>query len=342
MGGGSAPRRRKSVDMEKIGVIGGGSWATAIVKILLENVESVGWYVRNEQTRASLRETGHNPNYLSDVHFPSARLCIYDDVNVLARDCDIIFMVVPSAFLAEWLKPLTADLTHAFVVTSIKGIVPEHHLTPSEYLKQHFGLSYSRMGVVSGPCHAEEVALERLSYLTVTCKELEWAARVSRLLRSSYIRTIEGQDIYGTEYSAILKNIYAVAAGVCHGLGYGDNFQAVLISNAQDEITRFLNQSYPAERDTNTSAYLGDLLVTCYSQFSRNRTFGAMIGKGYSVKSAQLEMKMVAEGYYATAGLHAINQEHGIRMPIAERMYNILYEGRSVRREMSDLLAELK
>ena len=328
--------------MEKIGVIGGGSWATAIVKILLENIETVGWYVRNEQIRTSLRETGNNPQYLSDVDFPPARLKLYDDLNELVRESTIVFMVVPSAFLSEWLKPLTADLSNAFVVTSIKGIVPEHHLTPSEYLKQTFGVSYARMGVVSGPCHAEEVALERLSYLTVTCKEMEWAEKISALLRSSYIRTIQGQDIYGTEYSAILKNIYAVAAGVCHGLGYGDNFQAVLISNAQDEITRFLNLSYPAERNTNTSAYLGDLLVTCYSQFSRNRTFGAMVGKGYSVRSAQLEMKMIAEGYYATAGLHAINQEHGIRMPIAERMYAILYEGKSVRREMNELLAELQ
>ena len=321
-----------------IGVIGGGSWATAIVKILLNNATEVAWYVRNETTREVLRTQGINPNYLSDVHFDPKRLVLYDDINELVEASQLIFMVVPSAFLAEWLKPLTADLTKAFVVTSIKGIVPEHHLTPSEYLKRQFGVSYSQMGVVSGPCHAEEVALERLSYLTVTCKSIEQARYISTLLRSEYIRTIEGEDIYGTEYSAILKNIYAVAAGVCHGMGFGDNFQAVLISNAQDEITRFLNLSYPADRNTNASAYLGDLLVTCYSQFSRNRTFGTMIGKGYSVRSAQLEMKMVAEGYYATAGLHTINKEHGIQMPIAETMYRILYEGKSVQREISALL----
>lgn len=321
-----------------IGVIGGGSWATAIVKILLNNATEVAWYVRNETTREVLRTQGINPNYLSDVHFDPKRLVLYDDINELVEASQLIFMVVPSAFLAEWLKPLTADLTKAFVVTSIKGIVPEHHLTPSEYLKRQFGVSYSQMGVVSGPCHAEEVALERLSYLTVTCKSIEQARYISTLLRSEYIRTIEGEDIYGTEYSAILKNIYAVAAGVCHGMGFGDNFQAVLISNAQDEITRFLNLSYPADRNTNASAYLGDLLVTCYSQFSRNRTFGTMIGKGYSVRSAQLEMKMVAEGYYATAGLHTINKEHEIQMPIAETMYRILYEGKSVQREISALL----
>ncbi len=327
--------------MKRIGVIGGGSWATAIVKILLENCPQVGWYVRNTQTRESLRTEGFNPNYLRDVHFNTKQICLYDDINELVAASEVVFMVVPSAFLSEWLRPLTADLTHAFMVTSIKGIIPEHHLTPSEYLKQRFGVSYSQMGVVSGPCHAEEVALERLSYLTVSCKEAKQASYISSLLQSNYIRTIEGQDIYGTEYSAILKNIYAVAAGVCHGMGFGDNFQAVLISNAQDEITRFLNLSYPAERNTNTSAYLGDLLVTCYSQFSRNRTFGTMIGKGYSVRSAQLEMQMVAEGYYATAGLHAINQEHGISMPIAETMYHILYEGKSVQREMRTLLTQL-
>ena len=327
--------------MKRIGVIGGGSWATAIVKILLENCPEVHWYVRNMQTRESLRTEGINPNYLSDVHFDPQRLKLFEDMNELVSNSEILFMVVPSAFLAEWLKPLTVSLANSFVVTSIKGIVPEHHRTPSEYLKQHFGVSYSKMGIVSGPCHAEEVALARLSYLTVCCKETEQAQYISSLLKSDYIRTIVGQDIYGTEYSAILKNIYAVAAGVCHGMGFGDNFQAVLISNAQDEITRFLNLSYPAERNTNTSAYLGDLLVTCYSQFSRNRTFGTMIGKGYSVRSAQLEMKMVAEGYYATAGVHAINQEHGISMPIAEAMYKILYEGKNVQSEMRTLLEKL-
>ena len=327
--------------MNRIGVIGGGSWATAIVKILLENLQQVAWYVRNSTTYDALQKNGHNPNYLSDVHFESSRIRLYEDLNALVRDSDIVFIVVPSAFLDKWLEPLTEDLAQKFVVTSIKGIVPEQHLTPSEFLKKKFGVRYSALGVVSGPCHAEEVALERLSYLTITCKEIERANEISALLKSNYIRTVIGQDIYGTEYSAILKNIYAVAAGVCHGLGFGDNFQAVLIANAQDEIDRFLNLSYPAERNTNASAYLGDLLVTCYSQFSRNRTFGTMIGKGYSVRSAQLEMKMIAEGYYATAGLHAINSEYQIEMPIAEAMYRILYQEKNVKREIDNLIERL-
>ncbi len=327
--------------MNRIGVIGGGSWATAIVKILLENLQQVAWYVRNSTTYDALQKNGHNPNYLSDVHFESSCIRLYEDLNALVRDSDIVFIVVPSAFLDKWLEPLTEDLAQKFVVTSIKGIVPEQHLTPSEFLKKKFGVRYSALGVVSGPCHAEEVALERLSYLTITCKEIERANEISALLKSNYIRTVIGQDIYGTEYSAILKNIYAVAAGVCHGLGFGDNFQAVLIANAQDEIDRFLNLSYPAERNTNASAYLGDLLVTCYSQFSRNRTFGTMIGKGYSVRSAQLEMKMIAEGYYATAGLHAINSEYQIAMPIAEAMYRILYQEKNVKREIDNLIERL-
>lgn len=327
--------------MNRIGVIGGGSWATAIVKILLENLQQVAWYVRNSTTYEALQKNGHNPNYLSDVHFESSRIRLYEDLNALVRDSDIVFIVVPSAFLDKWLESLTEGLAQKFVVISIKGIVPEQHLTPSEFLKKKFGVSYSALGVVSGPCHAEEVALERLSYLTITCKEIERANEISALLKSNYIRTVIGQDIYGTEYSAILKNIYAVAAGVCHGLGFGDNFQAVLIANAQDEIDRFLNLSYPAERNTNASAYLGDLLVTCYSQFSRNRTFGTMIGKGYSVRSAQLEMKMIAEGYYATAGLHAINSEYQIEMPIAEAMYRILYQEKNVKREIDNLIERL-
>lgn len=317
-----------------VGVIGSGSWATAIVKMLHENVLELYWYVRSEEMRGYIRSRGSNPHYLRDVRFSREVLRVVDDVNELVRQCDVVFVVVPSAFLADWLAPLTEDLTRCFVVTAIKGIVPRDYVTASEYLKRRFGVSYQRMGVVSGPCHAEEVALERLSYLTVSCKDPADAERIGALLRSPYIRTVGSTDIYGTEYSAILKNIYAVAAGVAHGLGYGDNFLAVLICNGQAELRRFLDTSYPFERQVEYSVYLGDLLVTCYSQFSRNRTFGTMIGRGYSVLSAQKEMSMVAEGYYATEGIHVLNQEHGVRMPIAEAMYNVLYGGIDPKVEM--------
>lgn len=325
----------------KIGVIGSGSWATAIVKILHENVTSLCWYARSAETREHIRRAGRNPHYLRAVKFNMEKIQVVDDINELVRNCKVVFIIVPSAFLSEWLAPLTEDLSRCFVVTAIKGIVPGEYVTATEYLKRHFGVSYQRMGVVSGPCHAEEVAMDRLSYLTVSCKELPDAARISALLQSSYIRTIDSTDIYGTEYSAILKNIYAIAAGMAHGLGYGDNFLSVLISNGQGELTRFLNASYPDKRTVSNSAYLGDLLVTCYSQFSRNRTFGAMIGSGYSVLSAQMEMNMVAEGYYATEGIHVINQEYKVDMPIANAMYNILYGGIHPKVEMRILTDKL-
>lgn len=324
-----------------VGVIGSGSWATAIVKILHENVPMLYWYLRDETTRQLIRKHGHNPHYLSAVEFDMGAIEIVDDINELARTCEVLFVVVPSAFLASWLAPLTEDISERFVVTSIKGIVPHEYVTASEYLKRHFGVSYQRMGVVTGPCHAEEVALERLSYLTVSCKTLDDAERIGCLLGSGYIRTVPSTDIYGTEYSAILKNIYAVAVGVAHGLGYGDNFIAVLTCNAQAELTRFLNVSYPDKRQVDTSAYLGDLLVTCYSQFSRNRTFGTMIGKGYGVLSAQVEMKMIAEGYYATEGIHTLNKEYKVDMPIADTMYRILYEEKDPGQEMHLLTYKL-
>lgn len=309
-----------------VALVGGGSWATAIAKMLQENVEELHWYVRNAETRAHLVAHGHNPSYLSSVQFDMGRIRVAGDINEAVAAADVVIVVVPSAYLATWLEDLHVELGDRYVVTAVKGIVPKLHVTATEYIHQHFDVPYSRMGVVSGPCHAEEVALERLSYLTFSCKEIQDAGRLASLFQSAYIRTVLSNDIYGSEYSAILKNIYAVASGMAHGLGYGDNFQAVLACNAQAELMRFLNTTYPAPRDLNASAYLGDLLVTCYSQFSRNRTFGTMIGKGYTVLSAQMEMRMVAEGYYATAGIHALNARYGVSMPIAEAMHNVLYK----------------
>lgn len=321
----------------KVAVIGGGSWATAVAKILHENVSSVRWCIRNDAVRAHLVSHGRNPSYLSSVQFDRGRLHLTDDVNEAIEDAEVVFVVVPSAYLPVWLGDLRDGFGDRFVVTAVKGIVPGLHLTATEYVNRKFSVPYSRLGVISGPCHAEEVALERLSYLTFSCKAIPVASRIASLFRTSYIRTILSTDIYGTEYSAIIKNIYAVAAGMAHGLGYGDNFQAVLACNAQAELIRFINTTYPAPRDANTSAYLGDLLVTCYSQFSRNRTFGTMIGKGYTVHSAQTEMHMVAEGYYASAGIHALNENYGVPMPIADAMYNVLYKNSRPGEELSNL-----
>ncbi len=326
----------------RICVWGSGSWATAIVKILLENNTQVGWFVKNTEVVNYIKEHKHNPDFLSSVEFDTQKLKLYDDINQSITESDIIVVVIPSAFLSIWLNGLTESLHNKFIVSAVKGIVPEMNITVLEYFKKQYNVSFSRMGVISGPCHAEEIALERLSYLTIACKELTATEQVSENFTCEYVHTIPSTDIYGTEYSAILKNIYAVFTGVVHGLGYGDNFIAVIVANAQREITHFLNATYPAKhRDTNHSSYLGDLLVTCYSQFSRNRTFGNMIGRGYRVKDAQAEMKMVAEGYYASKCFNEILKQQAVRMPIAETLYAILYENANVKNAVKKVLKEL-
>ncbi|MDY0348215.1 MAG: NAD(P)H-dependent glycerol-3-phosphate dehydrogenase [Tenuifilaceae bacterium] len=324
-----------------IGIIGSGSWATAITKIIHENFDSVNWYIREPSIIDNIKAHSNNPNYLSSVKFNLNNLFISSDINEVVEKSDIIIFVVPSAFLTTWLEPLTVPLNQKFVVTAIKGIIPNDNITIAEYFNQYHKVPFDNIGVISGPSHAEEVALNRLSYLTVSCKKEESAAEIASYLNSYYIRTILSTDIYGTEYSAVLKNIYAIATGIAHGLGYGDNFLAVLVSNAQLEIKRFLKESYPSQRETSTSAYLGDLLVTCYSQFSRNRLFGTMVGKGYSVKSTMIEMNMVAEGYYSSHCIYEINLRLKIDMPISHAVYNILYEGIAPAVEMKILTDKL-
>ena len=328
----------------KIAVVGHGSWATALVKILTDNRRAVVWYVRNDEVRDHIAARGNNPKYLSQVHFSVGQnLTLENDLNAAVDAAEIIILATPSAFLQTVLKDLTVPIAEKFVVSAIKGIVPDHWLTVAEYLNQHYGVPFSRIGVVTGPCHAEEVALERLSYLTMVCKDPTEAALVGAAFASPHIRVSTSTDIYGVEWAAVLKNIYAIATGMSHALGYGDNFLAVLISNAAMEMKHFLDTTYPFERDILASAYTGDLLVTCYSQFSRNRTFGVMIGKGYSVRSAQMEMNMVAEGYYAAACLQEVKRKGGwaIEMPIADAMFEILYKKRSAKTTLASILDKL-
>jgi glycerol-3-phosphate dehydrogenase (NAD(P)+) len=327
---------------KRVGVVGSGSWATAIAKILHENHSNINWYIRESEIISNLKEHRNNHLYLSSVNFDLSKLNISNDINEVVKNSDIIVFVVPSAFLKIWLEPLTENLSNKFIVTAIKGIIPTDNITVAEYFNQAYKVPFDNIGIISGPSHAEEVALGRLSYLTIACKKIETSHLIASYLNSYYIKTIDSTDIYGTEYSAVLKNIYAIAAGIAHGLGYGDNFLAVLVSNAQRELKRFLDESYPSKRKTNTSAYLGDLLVTCYSQFSRNRLFGTMIGKGYSVKSTMLEMNMIAEGYYASQCIFEINKKHEVKMPIAQAVYNILYEGISPAVEMKILTEKLQ
>lgn len=313
-------------ESSRIGVIGSGSWATALIKLLQYNLTRINWYVIEEGAIDYIKENKHNPNYLTSVELDNEKLHFYNDINEILEDSDALIVAVPAAFVKNIITDIKIDISNKFIISAVKGIIPDDNLTVAEFFNEKYNVSFSQIAIISGPCHAEEVALERLSYLTIASKSTAKANAVSRMLECRFIKTRTAKDIYGTEYAAILKNIIAIASGICHGLGYGDNFQAVLVSNAIREIKRFLDNSYPGKRKINSSAYLGDLLVTTYSQFSRNRTFGTMIGKGYSVNSAMLEMSMVAEGYYAVASIHEINKKYNIEMPITKAVYNILYE----------------
>jgi glycerol-3-phosphate dehydrogenase (NAD(P)+) len=325
---------------ERIAVIGGGSWATAIVKLLCNTQEKVNWWMRSESAVAHIKQFKHNPKYLQSVEFNLDKLVVSTDLNHVIATADIVIIATPSAFLTEAFSAIPAGLFDGKIVFSaVKGIIPEYNAIPARFIHKTFGTPYDQIGIICGPCHAEEVALERLSYLTIACSNESIATKMADSLACRYIKTTTSDDLFGTEISAVLKNVYALAAGICHGIGYGDNFQAVLISNAIQEIERFIDEVSPVHRDTKTSAYLGDLLVTAYSNFSRNRTFGFMIGKGYSVKSAQLEMNMIAEGYYATNSLTEMNKKFEVDMPILAAVYRILYGGISPVIEMK-LLAE--
>lgn len=326
---------------QKIAVIGGGSWATAIAKMLCENQTQIAWYMRNIYAIEHLKHQKHNPNYLSSVAFDINKLHLTNDINEAVRYADVLIFVIPSAFLEEELSHLTESLENKIIFSAIKGIVPETSLIVGEHFHKKFNLPYDNIGVVTGPCHAEEVAMERLSYLTIACSDKNKAKFVADNLASYYIKCKTSDDIIGTEYAAVLKNIYSIAAGIAHGLGYGDNFQAVLMSNAIREMKRFIKKVHKMKRNINNSAYLGDLLVTGYSVFSRNRMFGNMIGKGYTVKSAQMEMSMVAEGYYAAKSAYKLNQLYGAKTPIIDAVYQVLYEGKEAKEVFKKLTEKL-
>ncbi len=311
------------MNIRNIGIIGYGSWATAIIKILTLHRQKVYWYVPKKEDAQHIYTHRRNPRYLSDVELNLNYINITNHLSDIEKNCDVVVLAYPSAFLHSIIQSF--DFKDKYVISAIKGIVPEYNLIVGEYLNKIHGVDYQQIGVITGPCHAEEVALERLSYLTFASQNMTFADAFVNYLNCEFIIATPSDDIYGTEYAAILKNIMAIAAGICHALNYGDNFQAVLISNAIQEIKRFVDAVHPIERDIKDSAYLGDLLVTAYSQFSRNRTFGVMLGKGYSVKQAQLEMNMIAEGYYALKCIHEINRKYNVYMPITDAVYQIVY-----------------
>ncbi|MDN3675210.1 glycerol-3-phosphate dehydrogenase [Flavobacterium branchiarum] len=325
----------------KFAVIGGGSWATAIAKMLCVNLPEISWYMRNDAAIEHINKYKHNPNYLSSVEFDTQKLKLTNNINEAVEYADYIIFAIPSAFLHAELEKLTVSLENKIIFSAIKGIVPETSLIVGEHFHIKYDIPYYNIGVITGPCHAEEVALERLSYLTIACGDSNKASVVAKNLSGNYIKAKISDDIIGTEYAAMLKNIYAIAAGIAHGLGYGDNFQSVIMSNSIREMKKFIKKVHKMKRNINDSAYLGDLLVTGYSVFSRNRMFGNMIGKGHTVKSAMMEMSMVSEGYYATKSAYKLNQGYGAKTPIIDAVYSILYEGKDAKvvfKKLTDLL----
>ncbi len=325
----------------KFAVIGGGSWATAIAKMLCVNLPEIAWYMRNEDAINHIKAHKHNPNYLSGVEFDLKKLKLTNNINEAIEYADYLIFAIPSAFVGGELAKMTTSLKDKVIFSAIKGIVPETSLIVGEHFHEVYDIPFENIGVITGPCHAEEVALERLSYLTIACGDAEKAKIVAKCLSGNFIKAKITDDIIGTEYAAMLKNIYAIAAGIAHGIGYGDNFQSVLMSNGIREMKKFIKKVHKMKRNINDSAYLGDLLVTGYSVFSRNRMFGNMIGKGYTVQAAQMEMSMVAEGYYATKSAWELNQKHGANTPIIDAVYEILYQGKEAKKIFKKLTDKL-
>ena len=331
--------------MEKsptFGVLGGGSWATALVKLLSNNSDEIHWWVRSEKAAEHILTYKHNPNYIQSIEFDLNKVKVTTRMQEVIDKSDILVIAIPSAFLDQtFQEQKPQNMKDKILFSAVKGIITEYDSIPARYLHKEFDVAYDRIGIICGPCHAEEVAKEQLSYLTIACPDQKIAGLVGDALACRYIKTSLSDDVFGSEISAVLKNVYAVAAGICHGVGYGDNFQAVLISNAIQEIERFVDAVHHVHRDVKSSAYLGDLLVTAYSPYSRNRTFGTMVGKGYSVKWATIEMNMVAEGYYASKGIKEMNKKFEVDMPIMEAVYNVLYEKISPVVEMRILADQL-
>ncbi|MEF3078026.1 NAD(P)H-dependent glycerol-3-phosphate dehydrogenase [Winogradskyella poriferorum] len=330
-------------ESKKYAVFGAGSWATAIVKMLCENLDEVGWYMRSVYTKEHILKEQHNPSYLSSVEFHTEQLKLSNNMNEIAEWADVLIFAIPSAFMHSELEKLTSDISKKIIVSAVKGIIPESGLLVGEHFHDIYNIPFENIAVIAGPCHAEEVALERLSYLTISCADADKAKAIAKNLSSDYIKTKISDDIIGVEYAVMLKNIYAIAAGIAHGLGYGDNFQSVLMSNSIREMKRFIKKMHKMKRNINNSAYLGDLLVTGYSVFSRNRMFGNMIGKGYTVKSAQMEMNMVAEGYYATKSAFELNKKNKkkTRLPIINAVYEVLYENKNPKKVFQKLTEKL-
>ena len=320
-----------------VAIIGSGSWATALAKIVMHNAPDINWYIRKQETIDEFIEIRRNPNHLEWAYFDVSRIHFSADINAVIEQSDLLVLAVPSPYLKQSLNDIKVDMSQKMVISAVKGMIPDENLLVTEYMHQYFQVPKENLGVIAGPCHAEEIALERLSYLTVGCKDMQKAIEWSKLFDTPYVRTTPSNDVEGLEYASVMKNIYAIAAGICKSLHYGDNFQAVLLTNAMHEMIRFTKAKADIQRDITDSGYLGDVLVTAYSNFSRNRQFGQMIGMGYSVKAAQTEMEMVAEGYYGTKAIWLANQDVQVDLPIVEAVYQILYNRKSPKNTIKEL-----
>ena len=320
-----------------VAIIGSGSWATALAKIVMHNAPDINWYIRKQETIDEFIEIRRNPNHLEWAYFDVSRIHFSADINAVIEQSDLLVLAVPSPYLKQSLNDIKVDMSNKMVISAVKGMIPDENLLVTEYMHKHFNVPVENLGVIAGPCHAEEIALERLSYLTVGCQDKDKAIEWSQLFDTPYVRTTPSNDVEGLEYASVMKNIYAIAAGICKSLHYGDNFQAVLLTNAMHEMIRFTKAKADIQRDITDSGYLGDVLVTAYSNFSRNRQFGQMIGMGYSVKAAQTEMEMVAEGYYGTKAIWLANQDVKVDLPIVEAVYQILYNRKSPKNTIKEL-----
>ncbi len=324
-----------------VAILGSGSWATALAKIALCNQESINWFIRRQEVIDEFIATGKNPTYLNNLKFDVARINFSSDINKVIAASDVLILAIPSPYIKQSLKKIRRSLHKKIIVNAVKGMIPDENMLVTEYLHQEFKVPIANLGVIAGPCHAEEIVYERLSYLTVGCEDRATGQLISKLLDTDFVRATPSTDVIGLEYSSVMKNIYAIAAGMCEGLRYGDNFQAVLITNAVLEMEKFISAVNPAHRNVVASGYLGDVLVTSYSKFSRNRLFGQMIGQGYSVKAAQMEMQMVAEGFYGTKAIYLANQRFHVTLPIVDTMYKILYKHQSPKIGIQELTSKL-
>ena len=312
---------------KRVAILGSGSWATALAKIVMLNQDHINWFMRKQLAINEFQSTGKNPGYLTNAKFDTSRITFSSDINKIVANSDILILAIPSPYVLQTLKKIKRSMHTKTVISAVKGMIPDENMLVTDYLHEHFNIPMDQLAIIAGPCHAEEIALERLSYLTIGCSDKAYAEQLGELFATDFVHTTSSTDVVGLEYSSVMKNIYAIAAGLCYSLRYGDNFVAVLISNAIQEIQRFATAMAPNNtHDINASGYLGDVLVTSYSKFSRNRQFGQMIGMGYSVKAAQMEMEMVAEGYYGTRAIHAINENAHVDIPIVEAIYDILFK----------------